>query len=133
MYNFVAVYPDYIVGGKQDYPRKIAKVNVTFSHRFANSLNISGNNLWRLYSGGSRGGAWGAFPLLFLDQTNFFGDRAPPYPRVWMTRPPLISIIALPSLLTGLVTVQLSVACEWVGGGESAFCVLSPFCHILSL
>ena len=78
MYNFVAMYPDDIVGGKQDYPRKIAKVNVTFSHRFANSLNISENNLWRLYSGGSRRGAWGAFPPLFLDQTNFFGDRAPP-------------------------------------------------------
>ena len=29
MYNFVAIYPDDIVGGKQDYPRKIAKVNVT--------------------------------------------------------------------------------------------------------
>ena len=29
MYNFVAIYPDDIVGGKQDYSRKIAKVNVT--------------------------------------------------------------------------------------------------------
>lgn len=65
MYNFVAMYPDDIVGGKQDYPRKIAKVNVTFSHRFANSLNISENNLWRLYSGGSRGGAWGPSPPYF--------------------------------------------------------------------
>ena len=46
-------------------------------------------------SGGSRGGAQGSGPPLFLDQTearraekNFSGDWALPYLRVWMTAPP---------------------------------------------
>jgi len=52
--------------------------------------------------GGSRGGARGSRPPLFLDQTeaqkaeNFFWIPAPthpppPYLRVWMTAPPLLS------------------------------------------
>ena len=56
-------------------------------------------------SGGSRGGAVGGatpFPPLVLDQTearragkNVFGDRPPPFLRVWMTEP-------LPPLPQGL-------------------------------
>ena len=54
-------------------------------------------SLWAIYqlslSDGSRGGAQGPSPPLFLDQTkNFFGDRtlspAPLYLRVWMTGAP---------------------------------------------
>ena len=48
-------------------------------------------------SGGSRGGARGGRPPLFLDQTvaqraekNLFGDPLPPYLRVWMIGFPLI-------------------------------------------
>ena len=56
-------------------------------------------SLWATYqlslSDGSRGRARGPSPPpLFLDQTkNFFGDRTlpPPYLRVWMTGPLLIS------------------------------------------
>ena len=48
-------------------------------------------------SGGSKGGAWGGWAPLFLDQTeaqraekNLFGDPLPPYLRVWMIGSPLI-------------------------------------------
>ena len=64
-------------------------------------------NYLALYSGGSSGGAWGARPPSFRlkwgpkARKKFFWDRpplsqglddcAPPYLRVWMTAPPLIS------------------------------------------
>ena len=42
-----------------------------------------------LGSGGSRGGARGAAPVIFRPgRKKFFVDH-PPYLRVWMTRPPL--------------------------------------------
>ena len=53
-------------------------------------IQVSGH----ISSGGSRGRA--RVPRLFLDQTEarkvekiFFGDRAPPFLRVWMTGPPV--------------------------------------------
>ena len=66
-----------------------------------------------LYNGGSRGGAWGARPPLFLDQTEaqraeiVFCETIPsPYLRVWMTDVPhsfsTMSLVLLCPLPTGL-------------------------------
>ena len=63
------------------------------------------NNGLTQTSGGSRGGARGAAPPLFSDQTEarrtqkiFVGDPPPPYLRVWRTAPPSLSQLLDPAL-----------------------------------
>ena len=59
-------------------------------------------------SGGSRGGAGGFLPPLFLDQTEArraeknFWETTPPYLRVWMTAPPPLSEALDPPLVSNI-------------------------------
>ena len=74
-------------------------------------------------SGGSRGGAQGArppSPSLCLDQTEarrdkkIFGDRAPPYLRIWMTAPTLPS----PTWRSGSATGRYGIGSLFAMGGK---------------